>query len=311
MPHQAAHYSVLKYGPPKRLAQQLRALFNETLEGENAGALLIIRNAMDGQQQLRFHLPVDVRPMGEMFALPIRCRVWTWDGEHYNPENYLVDILTIEIVPSGTSASEVTIVRKVEYDYWIYDNQQVHRTNLISYLSDKLRSILRNFLSVQASEGQTYGADRTDRSTDLSASASASPLARADTSQVIQPSQMPGSPTGAELSTTSVTRGAKEYGASHEEPWRPKAVSTHSPTSVGVSGSPPEEKEPWMLIPDHLWYRVAVEMWCKGHQGPEIASRLSLSSGTVYNRLAILRKQYPEAGIPYDKQRQNFDLLEE
>jgi hypothetical protein len=61
--------------------------------------------------------------------------------------------------------------------------------------------------------------------------------------------------------------------------------------------------EPWTLIPKHRWDRTAVQMWCKGYQVPEIARRLNLSPGTIYNRLSKLRNEYPNARIPTDDER--------
>ncbi len=59
----------------------------------------------------------------------------------------------------------------------------------------------------------------------------------------------------------------------------------------------------WELIPEYRWDRVAVEMWCNGRQGQEIANRLGLERSTIYNRLSKLRKLYPDVGIPTDNER--------
>jgi hypothetical protein len=83
-------------------------------------------------------------------------------------------------------------------------------------------------------------------------------------------------------------------------------------TAEGVEAEQSDENDedgdqnqdnPWDLVPDHLWDRMAVELWCNGYQGGEIAQRVSVAPGTVHNRISELRKLYPDAGIPFDEDR--------
>lgn len=76
---------------------------------------------------------------------------------------------------------------------------------------------------------------------------------------------------------------------------------TSASMSVEQDSESEEGTKPWELIPDNGWDREAIRLWCKGHQAPEIAKRLNLSHGTIYNRISALRNRYPEAGIPFTR----------
>jgi hypothetical protein len=67
---------------------------------------------------------------------------------------------------------------------------------------------------------------------------------------------------------------------------------------------------PWLRIPDYRWDRKAVEMWCNYSQNGEIARQVGLNNPRrVTNRLSELRKMYPDAGIPYDDNRNKWRKL--
>lgn len=72
-----------------------------------------------------------------------------------------------------------------------------------------------------------------------------------------------------------------------------------------------EELNPWDKIPDHSWYRVAIKMWCNGYTNREISARVSVTARAVTNQICILRKQYPEARIPYDEERRKLMMLDD
>lgn len=69
------------------------------------------------------------------------------------------------------------------------------------------------------------------------------------------------------------------------------------------SSQPTPNAPPWESIPDHLWDRLAIQLWCAGLSNQEIGLRLSLQPRTVTNRISMLRQSYPQAGIPTHKQR--------
>jgi hypothetical protein len=60
---------------------------------------------------------------------------------------------------------------------------------------------------------------------------------------------------------------------------------------------------PWEEIPDHKWYRQALELWWAGHTCPAIGRRLGYSAKTVTSRLSELRCQYGTDVVPTDQQR--------
>lgn len=64
-------------------------------------------------------------------------------------------------------------------------------------------------------------------------------------------------------------------------------------------------QRPWELIPDHNYDQIMIELWCKGHSAEEIARRIGKRhhSRTIYNRLSVVRRQYPNARIPTDQER--------
>jgi hypothetical protein len=68
------------------------------------------------------------------------------------------------------------------------------------------------------------------------------------------------------------------------------------------------KRHPWENIPNHLWDRDAVKLWCLGFSSQEIASWVQVHPRTVTNRLSELRRCYPKAGIPTHKQRMKLLL---
>jgi hypothetical protein len=46
-----------------------------------------------------------------------------------------------------------------------------------------------------------------------------------------------------------------------------------------------------------------LELWCAGFSGGEISIKVVQEIGTIYNIISKLRKKYPEAKIPYDRER--------
>jgi hypothetical protein len=99
----------------------------------------------------------------------------------------------------------------------------------------------------------------------------------------------------------TISPGMKEWLARLEE--RAKAINTSTLMAEEGEKAPSDKPEPWMCIPDHFWDRKAVEMWCKGHSNQEIANKVNVESRTVTNKISILRQKYPDAGIPYHKER--------
>ena len=65
--------------------------------------------------------------------------------------------------------------------------------------------------------------------------------------------------------------------------------------------------KPWEIIPDHLWDRAAVKVWCSGFSNREIAKWVKVHPRTVTNRICELRRRYPQAGIPTGEQRKTHD----
>ena len=69
---------------------------------------------------------------------------------------------------------------------------------------------------------------------------------------------------------------------------------------------PDRRRQPWEKIPNRLWDRTAVELWCMGYTNQKIAKRVNVHPRSVANRLSALRKRYPQAGIPLDVQRKTY-----
>lgn len=63
------------------------------------------------------------------------------------------------------------------------------------------------------------------------------------------------------------------------------------------------KRQPWEMIPDHLWDRVAVKLWCSGYTNQEIAQRVKVHPRSVTNRISELRRRYPAAAIPTQEER--------
>lgn len=64
-----------------------------------------------------------------------------------------------------------------------------------------------------------------------------------------------------------------------------------------------QKRQPWEAIPDHLWDRLAVKLWCSGYTNQEIAQRVKVHPRTITNRISELRRRYPAAAIPTQEQR--------
>jgi hypothetical protein len=62
-------------------------------------------------------------------------------------------------------------------------------------------------------------------------------------------------------------------------------------------------RHPWENIPNNLWDRHAVKLWCEGYSNQDIARWVNVHPRTVTNRISELRRRYPRAGIPTHKQR--------
>lgn len=77
-----------------------------------------------------------------------------------------------------------------------------------------------------------------------------------------------------------------------------------SPSSKSIETEGKRESlKPWEKIPDHLWDRVALEMWHNGHTNREIGQKVSVTPEAITNRLSELRKQYGEEVVPKDGER--------
>lgn len=61
----------------------------------------------------------------------------------------------------------------------------------------------------------------------------------------------------------------------------------------------------WLQIPEQGWNRKAVEFWCKGYSGPEIADSLQVAPKTVNNRISDLRNIYGEGVVPFHRKRKS------
>jgi hypothetical protein len=94
----------------------------------------------------------------------------------------------------------------------------------------------------------------------------------------------------------------KDWLANLEE--RAITVTTADMVVGGDESTKSDHSKPWMCIPDHLWDRIAIEMWCNGHTNQEIASKVKVVPRAVTNRISFLRRRYPDAHIPtYEERR--------
>jgi len=91
---------------------------------------------------------------------------------------------------------------------------------------------------------------------------------------------------------------------------RLQSIKQNGATQKDLQGKSLEDKKqdikPWEKIPENNWDREAIKMWCEGNTNKEIGSRVSVNRRSVTNRICILRKQYPEAQIPTDKERRRL-----
>ncbi|GAG70567.1 unnamed protein product [marine sediment metagenome] len=69
---------------------------------------------------------------------------------------------------------------------------------------------------------------------------------------------------------------------------------------------PTAEDEPWNQIPDHLWDKIAVQMWWEGYTNREIADRVGVTPRRVTNRISELRGRYSELVVPKDTTRRKL-----
>lgn len=83
----------------------------------------------------------------------------------------------------------------------------------------------------------------------------------------------------------------------------PQPIEPDSGTDINGEGTNREIEnlDPWERIPDYLWDRDAIKMWCAGHTNVEIGDAVSVSPKRVTNRISELRKSYPF--IPTNEER--------
>lgn len=74
---------------------------------------------------------------------------------------------------------------------------------------------------------------------------------------------------------------------------------------------PNRRRQPWEMIPDHLWDCRAVELWCEGYSNVEISSQVNVQPRSVANRISELRRLYPQANIPTKSQRKKTSAARE
>ena len=55
------------------------------------------------------------------------------------------------------------------------------------------------------------------------------------------------------------------------------------------AGESAHDPQPWQAIPDHLWDRAAVKLWCMGYTNQEIADKVKDPPRTVTNCICALR----------------------
>ena len=70
--------------------------------------------------------------------------------------------------------------------------------------------------------------------------------------------------------------------------------------------NPTEEWQPWMHIPEGKegnTDKKIIELWCRGNNAKGIAKEVAMGDKTVYNVISKLRRAYPEAKIPKDRDR--------
>ena len=84
---------------------------------------------------------------------------------------------------------------------------------------------------------------------------------------------------------------------------RPNVPTEKSEAMSKKLEEPPEQPKPWEQIPNHLWDRVAVQMWHDGYTNTEIGTKLYVSPRRVSNILSELRKTFGTDIVPTNEMR--------
>lgn len=96
--------------PPATVVHLLRDLLTTELPKTHNQGPPIIRDTSLDEQGIYFDTPIEVEETDGVFVLRIKGSVWTWDGERYLSDNEHVDVLDVEVLPSGTGGSKVRVV---------------------------------------------------------------------------------------------------------------------------------------------------------------------------------------------------------
>lgn len=94
----------------------------------------------------------------------------------------------------------------------------------------------------------------------------------------------------------------------------PEEVRKVSLPTVAINGEPSQENLtdkwlPWMHIPEGKEGnkdKEIIELWCKGASAKQISKIVYSKKTTVHNVISKLRKNYPEAKIPKDRERKSM-----
>jgi hypothetical protein len=108
-----------------------------------------------------------------------------------------------------------------------------------------------------------------------------------------------------------VTSFARDFSTWCRENWRTASVQAETPVTNAPRAprAMPPAGDPWELIPDHLWDRRALRLWCDGLTSTEIGERISQAPKTVRNRLSQLRKQHGAEIVPLNRRRDRTGTL--